>query len=352
MKQRFDNLDLLKTLAMLMVVSLHIPVWYPDFITDGYVTALPQYALRLAMEGVPLFVMVNGFLLFNKKEIVLQTHFKKIGKLALLLVIWSFLLIIGGLLTAGREISCSMLWTYFLQTKVDSTYTGVLWFLQNLIALYFVMPILKKVYDNDYPLFKVFFFLVAFFTVGVQTMSMLIDFIQPILKVPLFALIPEYLNRFNFIKNGEFVLFAMLGGILLKEKEHFLQKRKWWVAAGIGAWGISLLFGVIISEISQNLYNPIFNYSSICMPIMMIGWYAATLKYQNSGKWYHKIIRSIGENTLGIYFLHTFVIHIVEKIIPYDSLEIRVLQWGLVYLASWIGSAIMKKLPLIKELVI
>ena len=62
------------------------------------------------------------------------------------------------------------------------------------------------------------------------------------------------------------------------------------------------------------MYNPGLNYASIFIVVMLLGWYAATLGYQDNGKWCHKVISSIGENTLGGYFLHIFVIHIVGEV--------------------------------------
>lgn len=350
-KRRYDNLDLLKAIAMLMVVSLHIPVWCPDFITGSYLTALPQYALRLVMEGVPIFVMVNGFLMFNKRELILEKHLKRMGKLALLLVVWSLLMVVGGMLVVGEQMSLHSIVVYFLQTEVNSRYTGVLWFLQSLLALYFVMPVVKKVYDTDYQCFKYFFYVVAFFTVGIDTLRVGISVLSSVMTSDVLPLIPTYLNKFSFLSNGQFLLFAMIGGILLKEKERIAQKKKLWVSLGLGAWVLSIVVGVILSEVHQSLYDETFNYGSIFMVFILIGWYAATLGYENQGKWYHKVISSIGENTLGIYFLHIFVISIVKDLLPYDSIGIRFLQWGIVYVASWIGSLIMKQIPVVRELV-
>lgn len=336
---------------MVMVVSLHIPVWGIDFIQGEDATVLLRYAFRLVMEGVPIFVMVNGFLMFNKRELVLKAHLKRMGKLALLLVIWSLLMVIGGMLVVGEQMSLHAILVYFLQTEVNSRYTGVLWFLQSLLALYFVMPVLKKIYDADYQCFKYFFYVVAFFTVGIDTLRLVIPLLSPVLASDVLHMVPTYLNKFSFLSNAQFVLFAMVGGILLKEKERIAQKRKLWIGMGLVAWALAILVGVVFSETNQSLYNPAFNYCSIFSLIILVGWYAATLGYENKGKWYHRVISSIGENTLGIYFLHIFVISIVRDLIPYDSFGVRLLQWGIVYVASWIGSVIMKKIPVVRELV-
>ena len=70
-----------------MVISLHVPVWQCDFIRGG-IRCLPQYALRMLAEGVPLFMAVNGFLMFRRKSFDLRMHMRKIFRIFLLSLIW------------------------------------------------------------------------------------------------------------------------------------------------------------------------------------------------------------------------------------------------------------------------
>ena len=350
-KVRFDNLDVLKAVAMLMVVSLHIPVWGPEYPMESFLPSLSSYAFRLVMEGVPIFVMVNGFLMFRKRELALAKHLKKIIHFVLLLWIWSLVMIIGGMVLSREPISLEAIFSYFFQTKVGSKYTGVLWFLQSLIALYLLMPVLKIVYDANYRRFKYLFCIVAFFTVGIDTIELLLELLAPVVHGTSIFLISAYLERFGIFSDGNFVLFAMLGGILWKEMEYIEKKRYLFVGLGLGAWLIAILCGVILGLDNQSMYNPTFNYGSIFMVFILVGWYAATLSYQNQGKWYNKVIRSIGENTLGIYFLHIFIIAIVRMILPYESIGVRMIQWGIVFIVSWLGSVMMKKVPVVKNLV-
>lgn len=349
-KKRMDNLDLLKAIAMMMVVSLHVPVWELEYPMESFFQVLPSYIFRLVMEGVPIFVMVNGFLMFHKREMVLKTHLKKIIHFILLLVVWSLFMTIGGMVLGGEQLSLKTILTYFFNTNVWAKYTGVLWFLQSLIGLYLVMPILKIVYDANYSCFKYLFCIVAFFTVGIDAIQILIDLLPAAVNKEVALLIPDYLERFSILSDGSFVLYAMIGGIVLKEKECIEKKRSLFIGMGIGAWMLAVLCGVALGKNTQ-MMSPSFSYGSIFMLFILVGWYAATLSYQNQGKWYHKVIGSIGENTLGIYFLHIFVIAIVRMILPYESFGAHVVQWLLVLMLSWIGSLIIKKIPVIKELV-
>ena len=350
-KTRFDNLDLLKAIAMGMVVSLHIPVWGMEFPMESFFQTLPRYVFRLVMEGVPIFVMVNGFLMFHNGKLKLRKHFKKTAHLVLLLVVWSFFMIIGGMVLGGEAFSLETVFTYFFDTGVWAKYTGVLWFLQSLIGLYLVIPVLKVVYDTDYRCFKYLFGVVVFFTVGIHAVELLIDLLAMFVDKEVLSLIPEYLERFSVLEDGDFVLFAMLGGILRKEKNRIKKKRILFIVMGIAAWLLAIAYGVVLGQNNESLYSPSYNYGSIFMIFILAGWYAVTLSYQDRGKWYHKAIRSIGENTLGIYFLHIFVIAIVKILLPFESFGVHLVQWVLAFVASWMGAVIMKRIPVLKELV-
>lgn len=78
--KRYDNIDLLKVIAILMVLPLHTGLFVTDFIKMSSIGTYIQYAIRLVCEGVPLFILVNGFLLINK-NFDLKKHVRKILKI-------------------------------------------------------------------------------------------------------------------------------------------------------------------------------------------------------------------------------------------------------------------------------
>lgn len=87
-KKRIDNLDLIKAIGILMVISLHVPLWEPDFMSSYNASHVLQYFFRLISEGVPLFVTVNGFLLLKKDSLDIQKHLKKMLRMFGLLILW------------------------------------------------------------------------------------------------------------------------------------------------------------------------------------------------------------------------------------------------------------------------
>lgn len=60
---------------------------------------------------------------------------------------------------SNEPLTISSLLRYILNTAVGSKYTGVLWLLQGLVAVYLIFPVLWHIYHEHY---KVFAYIVVF----------------------------------------------------------------------------------------------------------------------------------------------------------------------------------------------
>ena len=96
-KKRYANIDLLKAIAILMVIALHAGLFNTAFITSSgiSISSIIQFIFRMVAEGVPIFIFVNGFLLINKEKFDLKLHLKKTLKIFLVLICWSAILTIS-----------------------------------------------------------------------------------------------------------------------------------------------------------------------------------------------------------------------------------------------------------------
>lgn len=68
-RKRVEYLDILKTIAIFLVCFCHF-----IYLKNDYICA---FVMLVAWSAVPIFFIVNGFLLF-KKEFDLDKHIKKI----------------------------------------------------------------------------------------------------------------------------------------------------------------------------------------------------------------------------------------------------------------------------------
>lgn len=95
-KKRIDGLDVLKALGICMVLSLHVPLWDPDFITNPNIVHILQYAARIVSEGVPIFLTINGMLLLKKSTFSLKQHCKKMLKIFAVFCCGEYYLFVWG----------------------------------------------------------------------------------------------------------------------------------------------------------------------------------------------------------------------------------------------------------------
>ena len=316
-RKRLHNLDLLKVLAMLMVVSLHAGTWNMEAPVDSlgfYV----QYAGRLLSEGVPIFVMVNGYLLFAKSRFDLKTHMKKTFKILGLLVFWSLVLVVVGSLMHGTSLAPNEIWNLFIGTRIGSLYSGPMWFMQALFALYLVFPFLRIIYNHPGKLFEYGFAIVCVFTIGLTAVDMLTS-IQGVVVSESNALseLRGWLGLLSPLGNGAFLLFFMLGGMLKRYSTVFERYRARWVLGGLVAFAGSFAFCSGITVVTGSVYDPGFDYCSPFTPFILIGLYCLTLKFD--GGVVYPLIKNIGSNTLGIYFVHMIVLWAVSPLFDMTS---------------------------------
>lgn len=161
--KRMDNLDLMKALGILMVITIHVPLWKPEFMETDSVGRLVQYAFRIISEGVPIFVTINGLLLLKKKNMNLKAHAEKMLRLFLVLVLWGGVLATVGMYLDNNVDAFTLkdVLHAVLNIQVGAPYTGVLWFLQNLLAVYLVYPMLWYLFNEKYDLYKYLFGVVS-----------------------------------------------------------------------------------------------------------------------------------------------------------------------------------------------
>ena len=95
-KKRIDGLDVLKALGICMVLSLHVPLWDPDFITSSNIVHILRYAARIVSEGVPIFLTINGMLLLKKSTFSLKQHCKKMLRIFAVFCCGEYYLIVWG----------------------------------------------------------------------------------------------------------------------------------------------------------------------------------------------------------------------------------------------------------------
>lgn len=204
---RLVYLDLLRCLAILLVITLHTTM--PILNNAGYYGTRVWYLCMLQNEwsrvGVPLFLMLSGYLLLRDSRTLDVTSFYKIRlpRILIPLAVWNLIYCLGH---ARREGVASALKTYWDTLLVNGSKYHF-WYIYTLLGLYLLAPFLKRIVDH---------------TTTKEQIILLTLILFPGALRPLFNMsLPLYLYLFDPLIEGYagfFLLGWMLGSYELPQK--------------------------------------------------------------------------------------------------------------------------------------
>lgn len=358
-KVRIAWVDLIEVLAIFFVVLYHGPLYQWDFQNpEAPLTSVLYYLFNAILStAVPLFFLVNGYLLLSK-PLNPKKHLHKTLKLVFLTLAWE---VITTGIYAWFDMKPTSLrnWASIVWHNWE-LWTPHLWFMQSLVCIYILLPVLKLVFDHNKKIFIYLISMIALLTFGVtlaeEIRTMLnITFADTLVLTERGHL--SMMNPFAGIKWWTLVYFG-LGGLIFYYQDKILRiPAKIRNLASIGVMMVScvLLFGLGVFysrrsgatwDIVYDAYGTVFTLcNTLC--IFLLG-----LNYTAN----NKFITLVSRNTLCIYFIHMIIIHFTcSRAAPLLKLTIFALPTSLVYsfgvlCASLVIGLIIQKLPLLKKL--
>ena len=357
-KQRFIFLDFIKTLAIYLVCFYHFNSLSINFLKNpSFSTFLNYFIKGIASVGVPLFFMVNGALMLNRNY-DLKTHIKKIFNIVVLTVIWAMITLLA--LSAIRENP------YSVREFINSLWTlergtiSHLWFLQALVCVYILFPLIKEVYDKENKsLLKYVLVGVFVFTFGNVLLNMIVNIIEFIARTNYISL-----SRFNFFDRfsmfrGSYaytIVYFILGALLLaKLKSGIKIKSKTMIALLIISMLALFLYGTMMSYSNKRIYDTVWSgYDTVMILLASISIFSLSFFAENKLKKISPVVKLIGENTLGIYFVHRIVgsiLKIFYRTLSFNrSIFFNLILAALIVALSLALTLLLKKIPIIKLL--
>lgn len=146
--KRKYNYDLLRILACIMVIAIHISAKnFYKIPLESFDWKILNIFDSISRASVPLFFMISGAFFLNKK-IDYKTLYKKyILKYLILYIIYS---IIYGIIEWYKLDTIHLLTFNNIKIIIKNSIIGSnhLWFLITLITLYAISPFMKKALDN------------------------------------------------------------------------------------------------------------------------------------------------------------------------------------------------------------
>lgn len=295
-KARNINLDLLKVLACVGVVLLHTTMG--GFKDTGSWNLL-TYLYYLGTYSIPLFFMVNGYLLLGKREITSHYILQKVKWILITVSSWNIIVwlfkrdftvnpikkIVGSLIQKG----------YFFQ----------FWFFGALILIYLCLPILSKFLNSK----RRYLYILALLIV--------IGFIVELANV--FFQRPLQTHVMQTFRLWTWFFYYILGGYIAQFNVDNLKYRfKNWMK--IVSMLLVLISPIILFFLAKNTYHNLFAeyfYDILFVKFTSLGIFLMVLTLslnENGSKW----IVSLSNQTMGVFVIHTYVMKIWEKLIAFS----------------------------------
>ncbi|MBU1033962.1 acyltransferase family protein [Patescibacteria group bacterium] len=349
--QRFPNADLIRVLAMIMVIFLHTILNFtirPDFFATKLYFLL-EPIIAISKTCVLLFFMLSGYLVISKNRSLKENTTKTINKIILPLGFFTLLNIAYAF--TKFEYSGNNIDIFVIEQlrRMASFPSSPMWFLVVLAFLYLLNPVWQLIFaKTQKPA------LAQFITSAALIFSLLITIIAfPINKIDL---------MFNSFTSWTGFVFFYLYGALIKNKWIEINKPK--INLLMIVLGISLtIFGDFITMWQKVNAVPFIwddytgNYLSIPVTMTAIGLFNLLIKADLH--WLKsKLLVYLAGMSFGIYLIHTYVISLFTDIIGFDfnKLGINVYLYNflnvlLVFSISIIIVTILKKIPKLKAVV-
>ncbi len=357
-KQRLTYIDLLKSIAIFLVLMYHSTLYGYDFLAENSVLNYFLYFIRTILSAcVPLFFFANGYLLFGK-DFNLRKHILKMIKLVFITVIWGVITLL--LLQVIRQEYFSLIDFIRYLWRWEQGWINHLWYMGALVCIYVFFPILKNVYDTNIKVFYYFTAISALFTFGNTLINHAgaigINFISAesfeISGINFFNMFNPFRGLFGYT----FVYFCT-GGIIhhFKDKIEAIPAKKRNIISilgmlfgCIGLWVLGILYSKTrgaVWDVVWNGYDTIFTFFNV------IFIYALCLNWKKDAR----LVRTISSNTLGIYFIHYIIIRLFKPyLVKYEFLtnfSFNVVFVIFVLIVCLILCFILRKIPVVSKLV-
>ena len=295
-KTRNINLDLLKIMACVGVVLLHTTIsGFKDTESWNYLTFL----YYLGTYSIPLFFMVNGYLLLGKNEISYSYILQKIKWILVTVSVWTLIIwiykrdfsenpikkVLGSLLQRG----------YFFQ----------FWFFGALILIYLCLPILKKVLKskNQYLLALSLLVIIGF----------VLEMTNYLLQKPVQFYVIQTFRLWTWF------FYYILGGFLTQFNLDILKKcfKSWMkVITVVLLFASPLFLFMLAKDIHHNLFAEFF-YDNLFVKVVSLGIFLMVLTFDlNTDK--NRWIIYISNQIMGVFIIHTFVMKVWEKLVGFS----------------------------------
>lgn len=355
------SLDLLKALAILMVIFYHNGQVNPDSIADNLLMLVPNAA-------VPCFFMASGAIFFHR-SFHMKRHFERLFRFYLTIVAWKAIyMALYWHWGAPVNGSLRMILSYLLLFQhLEGVGTAHFWFMDAMLTVMLAAPLLYLCY-HDKEMGGCSRLLPGHSRLLLFLLAVLILFNQvPAVGNLMFRLLSQMtgkpgwdisplgeVNPFSF-RYSNYFTYYLLGGLLMESRER-ISIRLSSLCTILGAAGLLCVKYIQTGSFRWNGIYLESGYYWLSTMAVSAGLFLlttkATVREHTMAGW---IARYPGAYTMGIFYLHIPFLFVLAPVLltrlqPYNGWLVNLAESCLVILLSlpiiWVG----RKIPVIKNL--
>lgn len=329
---RKSSIDILRIFGALAVVALHT-LNAPVMAYKGELSQTLLYNLKSAeilMEWVvPVFFMITGYCLANKKDCGFKYCFGHVRKYVIVLftigLFYALLEEVYAAKESGEALISLPIIGRSLLNVVNGNLWDHMWFVYSIIGIYLVMPVIHSFMQTGERNIRTLTILLYIFTI----------------------LIPE-VNRTTVLNiNIDFPLGSYLFYVCFGAMARKCEFKKW-------AFYTIIAGGILAAIYMVNFHTKIGRYDNLS-PFLCIYSMAVFLAVNRINFKGNKLMYELAACTWGIYLVHPVFLNIGIKLFKIDLLtEMPYLRltaaWLVVFLLSFGLVWILRRMPLFKKI--
>ena len=328
-KYRNINLDILKVLACVGVVLLHTTM-------GGFKEAgswnLLTYLYYLGTYSIPLFFMVNGYLLLGKREITYSYILQKVKWILITVSSWTFIVwlfkrdftenlikkIVGSLIQKG----------YFFQ----------FWFFGALILIYICLPILKKFLNSR----RSYLYILSVLLV----IGLIFELTNIVLQMPVQTYVIQTFRLWTWF------FYYILGGFIAQFDKDIINNmfKRWMKVIVVLLFLVSPLILFFLAKTTYHNFFAEYFYDLLFVKVVSLGIFLTIFSLalnQDNNKW----IIVLSNQTMGVFIIHTYIMKVWEKLFGFSFLGAYLLFAIFTLSVSFIIVGMLMKIPYFNRIV-
>ena len=328
-KFRDINLDLLKVIACVGVVLLHTAMG--GFKETGSWN-FSTYLYYLGTYSIPLFFIVNGYLLLGKKEITYSYILQKVKWILITVLSWTLIVWLFK-----RDFSVNPI-KKLIGSLVQKGYFFQFWFFGALILIYICLPVLKQFLNSKR---SYLYFLSVLLVIG-----LIFELTNIVFQMPIQTYVIQTFRIWTWL------FYYILGGFIAHFDKNTIKNgfKRWMKVIAVL---LSLVSPFILFFIAKTTYHNFFAeyfYDILLVKVVSVGIFLTIFSLvlnENSNKW----IIFLSNQTMGIFIIHTYIMKIWEKLFGFSFIGSYLLFAIFTLSVSFIIVGMLMRIPYFNRIV-